>query len=230
MSDRSDFASDPKTFMETNVVFPLSETQSRPFVVTIQEIPGRKVVNRRGGKVFKLTTDCAGCSRAEKIPIHWVGYTANSVVQGVLNAQASYVFTFAMDGCTLGVGSQSGDGACVVSHANASSGGGGSDAQRDRQRGQLATHYGDNDFSVVSPLQYRATSEGALNFKSTTFGRLENGYWQFYVHRWMDNGGQGRGVFFDEFAMKMRGMNYIHGGVQRAVTIAAGNEETLKMA
>lgn len=211
MTFRSDFVSSPETFMETNIVTPQFRdggrmpTESRPIIVTLKEWGGKRC-SKRGGTVYHLSQDVAGLSRLEKLPIYWLAYKDKDFTLGTLNNQSPYMFTALMNGCTLGFGSQKGDGACLVSHANARQPGGGS-AQRDAQRAQLAKRFDGATFDMIEPADYRATSHGEANFQATNFGKNVNGTWHFFTHKFLDSGGTG-GVI-------------LHGGVTSATSIRA---------
>jgi len=211
MTFRSDFVSSPETFMQLNIVTPQFRDggrvpqESRPIVVTIKEWAGKRC-SKRGGKVYHLSQDVSGLSRAEKLPIYWLAYKDKDFTLGTLNGQSQYMFTALMNGCTLGFGSQTGDGACLVSHANARQAGGGI-AQRDAQRTQLATRFDGGSFDMIEPADYRATTHGDANFQATNFGRNVNGTWQFFTHKFMESGGTG-GVI-------------LHGGVSPSRTMRA---------
>lgn len=212
MSDQSDFFADPVTFMRTHVVRcqfidgSSGISQSRPMVVTIRQIPNATVVGSRTGKVFHLSTNCAGMSRAEKMPIFWLGYAENTASRLMLTDRASMMFTALMNGCTLGVGSQAGDGGCLVSHANEKQLGGG-EAQRAGQETQLRGVFGDQGFRMIQPASYRMTSTGAATFQATNFGILNGGTWSFYTHKWMGLATEGE--------HKIRG-RHINGGCEAA--------------
>lgn len=214
MSARSDFVTDPVAFLENNILRcqffdgGVKISESRPLVVTIKEMAnGPTVVNRSGGKVYYLTTDTAGCSLAEKVPIFWVGYKQNDVTPGTLSNTSRLMFTANMDGCTLGVGSQGGDGTCVVMHANKSSAGtGGKAAQAQAQHDQLATQFGGGDFWSVEPSTYMDGMGAQGVFKATNFGVNRNGWWLFHTHSWLQMSGSVSG-------------RYVHGGTREAVFI-----------
>ena len=212
MSDQSDFFADPVTFMQTNVVRcqfvdgSSGIADSKPMVITIRLIDGATVVGSRVGKVFHLSTNTAGMSRAEKMPIFWLGYTENTASRVTLNNTGRMMFTANMDGCTLGIGSQTGDGTCLVSHANMISEGGG-EAQRSGQEGQLRGVFGGQGFRMIQPASYALKSTGDSGFKATNFGINNNGTWSFFTHRWMN--------LAAENEPKIRG-RYINGGCKPA--------------
>ena len=221
MTDRSDFVADPVAFMKKHVVLQwVNITASRPLVVTITEKPNLQVASggRPGAKVFVMTDICTDVPRGEKMPIHWIGFGTGRVVSGVLDSRSKYMFTYAMDGCTFGAGSQSGDGCCVVAHANAKGmvgNDGTSGTQRALQRTQLQSEPqfgGDPNLRVMSSLQYQELGGQGLKKKATNFAVLgPTGYWRFYTHSWM----------------KLGTTTYLHGGCSEAAMVPPGVEELL---
>lgn len=212
MTARELFVSDPVAFMRDNIVrcqffdggFRISE--SRPAVLTIKEMRGSpKIVNRPGGNVYYLSDQVDGCSRAEKALVYFVGYKDNDTVSGTLNKNSRMAFTANMDGCTLGVGSQGGDGACYVTHANNKAAGkaGGAANQAAAQHEQLAEVYGGGDFWSIRPSSYMDAMGSVHQFKGTNFGVNIDDWWFFYTHRWMQMSSSRLG-------------SYIHGGCDEA--------------
>lgn len=212
MSDQSDFFDDPVGFLQVHIVRcqfidgSAGIAESRPMVVTIKQIEHASVVGSKTGKVFHLSANTAGLSRAERMPIFWLGYTDNTASRAMLSNNGRMMFTALMNGCTLGIGSQRGDGACLVSHANMKSQGGG-EAQRVGQEGQLRGVFGEGGFRMVQPASYRQTSTGALSFQATNFGVNNGGTWQFYTHRWMNLASHGESKI---------GGRHVHGGCKLA--------------
>ncbi|MBB3898922.1 hypothetical protein [Roseococcus suduntuyensis] len=213
MTDRSDFVRDPLEFMERHIVrcqfIDLESTvrisESRPHVITIKEMPGPPMVlNRRGAKVFHLSNDVSGCARNEMLPIFWLGYRQNKVTQGTLSNQSRVMFTANMDGCSLGVGSQAGDGGCLVMHANKSRDMPDRDAQATAQRGQLQRKFDGQEFHVVEPSTYLTNEADPGKFLATNFGINRDGWWFFYTHSWRLKSGGMEGY-------------YLHGGTREAI-------------
>lgn len=217
MSDQSDFFADPVAFMQANVVRcqfidgSSGISASKPMVVTIRQVAEATVVGSKTGKVFHLSANTAGLSRAEKMPIFWLGYANNTASRMMLNDSAKMMFTANMDGCTLGIGSQAGDGGCLVSHANMISAGGG-EAQRSVQEGQLRGVFGDDGFRMIQPASYMPTSTGIGGFKATNFGINTNGTWDFYTHTWMNLAAEGESKV---------GGRHINGGCKSARPVPA---------
>ncbi|WP_191084513.1 hypothetical protein [Roseococcus microcysteis] len=213
MTDRSDFVRDPVEFMGRHIVrcqfFDWNNTvdisQSRAHVITIKEMQGPPMVlNRPGAKVFYLSNDVAGCARNEMLPIFWLGYRQNKVTQGTLNNQSRVMFTANMDGCSLGVGSQAGDGGCLVMHANKARGMPSGEAQALAQHGQLQRKFDGQEFHVVEPSTYLTNEADPGRFLATNFGINRDGWWFFYTHSWR---------------LKSGGMDgfYLHGGTREAI-------------
>ena len=126
------------------------------------------------------------------MPIFWLAYKQNDFTQGTLNNASRYMFTALMNGCSLGFGSQTGDGTCLVSHANKSSAGqGGRGNQRGEQHDQLLQVFGTDHFNVIEPDSYQSTTHGSFGLQATNFGKNENGWWEFYTLKWMASGGGG---------------------------------------
>jgi hypothetical protein len=213
MSDRSDFVSNPLIFLKKNILRcqffdgGVKISESRPRVITIKEMANSpRIVNSPGGKVFYLTADTSGCSHAEKVPIFWVGYQQNEVTPGMLTNNSRLMFTANMDGCSLGVGSQAGDGGCLVMHANKAKGTGGGPAQTMAQHTQLQSGYGDTEFFEVQPATYMDRMGATGKFKATNFGMNRDGWWFFYTHSWMQISASATG-------------SYAHGGTSEAVFV-----------
>lgn len=208
MTFRSDFVASPETFMESHIVTPqfydgvAPPRESRPAVVTIKELEDRRC-SKRGGRVFHLSFDTRGVSRDEKLPIYWLAYKRNDFTQGRLNNQSRYMFTALMNGCTLGFGSQAGDGNCLVSHANNATAGA-DGRQAEAQRDQLRERFAGQSFGMLEPNAYRATSHGDATFDATNFGKNVDGTWQFFTLKFKRIGSA---------------QTYLHGGVEPAVTI-----------
>ena len=185
MTFRSDFVNDPAGFMANNVVrcqafdgsFRISE--SRPYVMTIKQMNGNpKVVNKTNGRVYHLSADCSGVGRNEKTLVYFVGYKDNDTVSGTLDRRSAVMFTANMDGCTLGIGSQPGDGTCTVTHANMKT----SSKRPGLTQSQAQIHqlHGvyDEDFSFIGPDAYM--KEGRRTF-TTNYGVRTGTSWNFYT-------------------------------------------------
>lgn len=183
--------------MQTNILMPKFFDQDKggpPGQSQIIEVTVKRRDNNRcskaGGHVYHLSRDVAARPPNEVLAIWWLPYQLNAVRIGTLSNAATYMFTAAMNGCSLGFGSQGGDGTCLVSHVNYAIGGeGGRENQRAEQHTQLRGVFGNDPFSVVHPDAYQDTGSGAFTQQATNFGKNVNGIWQFHSHTWMEIGG-----------------------------------------
>jgi hypothetical protein len=224
MSYEQDFASDPKSFMDQHVFVPMFPrptdiggsmltAESGEFTVRVVELPGSRVMNPQtgGSKVFHMSLDISGLGEDSLLKIYWLPYRPNDFRMGTLTGEHRYMFTPAMNGCTLGFGSQSGSGACLVTHANNAEIGTaqGAPAQADAQLRQLHGVYDDiGKFTVLEPAAYRIDTGGDLNWTACNFGICDGSHWTFWTAKYRQRTGER--VFYDFF----------HGGpVTQAVPI-----------
>ena len=128
---------------------------------------------------------------------YWCPYDQNKTFTCILGNDSRYMFTATMDGCSFGIGSQTGDGTCRVGHSNAGTFGAnkeqtyGMDGARQFQRAEqqnLLKHQMGNNINVISPLNYMADYDGALVLKSTTFGYRNGANWEFYTQQYLRTG------------------------------------------
>jgi hypothetical protein len=104
-------------------------------------------------------------------------YKAGELSYAVLGHEADFCFTFAMDGCTFGVGVPTPGGEVIVSHGNAK-------GITDEGTGDQANKQNEfaRDFhrlglaGMLEPSAYRLSNKHI----STTFGVREAGRWSFY--------------------------------------------------
>lgn len=202
------FVSDPVGFMSVNVLRcqffdgGVDISKNQKIWLTVKEMKNSpKVVNTQGGKVYYLTDDVTGCAANEMVQVQFIGYKDNGTVTAQLDNTTTLAFTANMDGCSLGVGSQDGNGGCLVTHANKKSVG--SANQATAQVDQLKQAHSGEDFWVIGPSTYMDALGGTHLFKGTNFGVNVNGWWMFYTHRWMQMGGSVQG-------------SYTHGGCDEA--------------
>jgi len=103
-------------------------------------------------------------------------YQKSEISYQVLSREADFCFTFAMDGCTFGVGSRTPDGEVLVSHGNAAGLTEGGTTQAERQRNFASELHGGSVAQILEPGTYRPSGERV----ATTFGVRLNGNWSFY--------------------------------------------------
>lgn len=187
MTAEADFLADPVDFLKKNILRVIIHgfgTQIQTFKFT--EDTGMKV--KKGTfhwysktlKYYKAEPDNAGAVRA-----YVLGYRDNQAVGSVLGVQPAdpdIMFTYRMDGCSLGYAQAGPAAPAYVSHHN------------DKVNSNVATNIenqavvfadGSNpalDFAHKS--QYMTDSKGHHNnyYKSTTIGmRQPTGIWKFYL-------------------------------------------------
>jgi hypothetical protein len=199
MAYEDEFASDPKGFMDHVFIpmFPASykiggsalTAESGEFTVRVIELANSRVVNprTRGPKVFHMSLDVSGQEEDSILKIYWIPYKPNDFRVGILSHSNRYMFTAAMNGCTLGFGSQPGDGTCLVTHANNIEIGNeqGQDAQVAAQLGQIRGFFdGVDKFKVLEPLGYRKDSGGDLSWTACNFGISDGSNWTFWTAKY----------------------------------------------
>jgi len=125
----------------------------------------------------------------------WCPYQQDGRKSVMIDRQADFVFTFTMDGCSLGLGSRTATGARLVTHVNCAWAGdqakkkGATNAQcrlaqAQAQLGQLQMkHHAPGLRAVIGPAQYM--QEG-VTLAATTVGiRKTKDNWNFYVQRYI---------------------------------------------
>ena len=216
------FAENPYRFMQDNVVkvaaAPELPVGGENILRVYVERTAGTIENKDGGGVYLLWTG----EGDNAIDAYWCPYKANNANDDfeatMIGNRANYMFTADMTGCTLGVGSQTGDGNVRVAHANAATVGneshrrgarGAADlaADMDRQtNAQIERLQGIDIGHFISYQHYMLNTAQALDLQihSTTFGMHRIGKaWAFFTHRWKFLGG-GRYQHF--------GIDYVVGG------------------
>jgi len=207
----ADFVVDPLSFMESNIV-----------VVTMGNMdPGVKAVSLiefsdAAGKLHGKTLTVYKLVEREKNDLgagflaYWCPYKNDSIHSVMLGNMAKFMFTPQMDGCSLGIGTQS-NGVCRVAHVNTAKygedleGSLGVDAargeQRKLQKNLLIGELGKN-VQIVSPDTYMRDADNSLCLKATTFGFHNVNYdWRIYTQRYW----------------KPPGNDYFHRGVHKEI-------------
>ncbi|WP_347986347.1 hypothetical protein [Methylomonas sp. AM2-LC] len=201
------FLIDPIDFMKNNLVVPhhaqIGSNQADSGIHTMCLVKS-SVPARQNGKdvdkwiLMKYSSRINPATLGGVFEAYWCPYSQNQTLTCVLNTESRYMFTATMDGCSFGIGSQTGDGACRVAHANESGFGlkhenifgmdGARQFQRSEQEQRLKHQLG-NNIQVINPLNYMADFDGALELKSTTFGYRKAMTWEFYTQKYWKNGG-----------------------------------------
>jgi hypothetical protein len=205
------FLSDPVGFMDANIV-----TQGVSGVAVVGNVtaftfletaaPGTNS-SGKACKVYEMKKVGDAGGEKDKLDAYWCPYADDKVNAVTLAAEADYMFTAKMDGCSFGVGMAGPDGAVRVAHANTSNSAeldeiveqiiaaGVKDPAKSRalalakfrtkssqQMGQLSGALG-GVATAVGPLDY-----SAVGLMSTTFGVRAKGEWSFYFHLYQKKG------------------------------------------
>jgi hypothetical protein len=117
----------------------------------------------------------AASANPPKFKAYWCPYQGGAFKHAFLGADANYMFTAKMDGCTFGVGSALADGSCMVVHAND---GGKEQEQFDMLNAPDSPLHGDAGTRFLGPSGYRS-KEGTRYTQATTFGIRSPGGWEF---------------------------------------------------
>ena len=201
---------DPLGFMQNNLVLPGLKGTSNLRWLTLDRVNyDAKTADGRIIPYYHLVEgkEGPGCFQA-----FWCDYDNSATKSVTVDSRANLMFTAAMNGCSLGVGSKvQSTGTRLVSHANCTSIGSLiSDLTRDPQKPknevminrvsqQLAQtailrmiHKYDPNLEIIAPPHYRI-DEKARNqvLHSTTFGVRDwiTNDWAFYVQKRGDYGG-----------------------------------------
>ena len=205
------FLSDPVGFMDANVV--LQGVSGAGVVGNVAAFtflgsaaPGTRT-NGKACKVYEMKKVGDAGGEKDKLDAYWCPYADDRVNAVTLAAEADYMFTAKMDGCSFGVGMAGADGAVRVAHANTSN----SDeldaiveqiiaagvkdpakasalamakfrTKSGQQMGQLSGALG-GVTTAVGPMDY-----SAVGLLSTTFGVRVKGQWSFYFHLYQKKG------------------------------------------
>ena len=212
MSDANDpvasFTAHPRTFMRTNIIVVGGITaeqvtgqifttpqeiymlgQSPKLRLGLVELNGEQIDNKPGGKVYGLYV-CSSPSQ-KGFEAFFCPYKQDKAFFVQLSSSARFMFTATMDGCTFGVGSQSGGGSANVGHVNfgkvALDWGPeqGPGRQIGAQLNVVDDRLGANSLKIQPP-DYRGPQGDTC---STTVGRLgSDGMWHFYTLRYRKSG------------------------------------------
>ena len=205
MSANGDFSRDPLGFLASNLVLmPVTfNGDLQDGIKKFNLLHQPTVIAKRLGTMipvyflFPSATDTG-------IRAYWLPYRGDKVFGTTVGKFAKFMFTATMDGCSLGVGHDVGDGTRFVSHANAGGLGAklepqlGMDKAREEQRRMQQSlitrkHGGSGNVEqTVTPLNYMTDVDGALVLKSTTIGIRPNGVddWHIYAHRYYKDMGK----------------------------------------
>jgi len=189
---------DPPGFMRKNLVIVNFEgaprdTDDAPLDLVMYSLPLSRVVGKKLGEslnvyfiaeasMLKFSPGATAAGPAFKG--YFCPYRQNDTLGTVISNKADVMFTAAMDGCSLGIGSPTSGGARMIYHSNTANLGSQSDphAQGKAQGTTLSLMFGASGVDRVwAPKDYRfEMGQGIL--RSTTFGvrNTGTGAWNFY--------------------------------------------------
>ena len=189
---------DPVDFMENNIVVVNFEgaprnTDDRPLNLVMYSLATDRVIGKRLGEVLPVyfVTEASmllfspGATAAgPAFPAYFCPYRKDDTLGTVISNKADLMFTAAMDGCSLGIGSQTSNGSRMIYHSNTAQLGSTSNphAQGEAQSTTLNFMFGSSGVDQIwGPGNYRfEMGQGVL--RSTTFGmrNTNSGDWNFY--------------------------------------------------
>ncbi len=189
MPAETDFINNPVAFMQENILRPVIHG----FKDSIQNFKFEKdedMIVRKGKfhwynkklSFYKVVRDDAGPIRA-----YVLGFKENEAVGSILGVAAGdprFMFTYRMDGCSLGFAQASPAAAAYVSHHNDKTGG-----NVPATIAGQAVNFADGAAPALNfahKASYQTDSKGDLNafYKSTTVGvRDATNVWRFYLQQ-----------------------------------------------
>lgn len=189
MTAEADFLANPVGFMRTNLIRPIIHG----FGVSIQTFKFTRDMAmevRKGSfhwyskklRFYKVEPDPNGAVRA-----YVLGYRDNEAVGNMLGVQAgdpAIMFTYRMDGCSLGFAQANAHSPAYVSHHNDKAGG--NVAQTIENQGVDFPDGSVQALNYAHKAGYMQDSSGAHNqyYKSTTVGVRDAGnIWRFYFQQ-----------------------------------------------
>jgi hypothetical protein len=195
MAAEDEFMNDPLDFLSRNLLLPTEfQGEMTAGIKCFKLRANNNKIAKRLGVVLPVWELVPGPPPG--ILSYWCPYRGNELHSVTVGTRARFMFTATMDGCSLGVGHDVGNGTRLVSHVNSSSYGAGLEGtlgmdkareeQRKMQSNLLRFTHGVGNVNIVGPLTYMKDVDGELALKSTTFGFRPDGVndWQFYTHRY----------------------------------------------
>ena len=132
----------------------------------------------------------------QQFAVYFCPYETNSYHGVVLGNACQLMLTTQMDGCSLGIGSRTGNGEVLVFHANSAAGNTTQAMMQTAQTAQLQGAFNTEVAAItasLNPSDY-LTSKRGTNYAATTFGVRDAGnqVWHFYTQRFsIETGGSG---------------------------------------
>jgi hypothetical protein len=190
--------SDPPAFMRNNIVIvnfegAAHDTEDKPLDLVLYSLPTSRVIGKKLGTALNiyfvaeadmLRFSPGATAAGPSFKGYFCPYRQNDTLGTMISNKANVMFTAAMDGCSLAIGSETAGGGRMVYHANTASLGSQKDphAQGAAQETTLKLMYGGSGIDRIwAPKDYRfEMGQGIL--RSTSFGVRDTGTgaWHFY--------------------------------------------------
>jgi hypothetical protein len=198
VSQSARFLADPLTFMQSNLLIVNFEgaprdTGDAPLDLVLYSLPPTRVIGKKLGvplgvyfiaEASMLRYSPGAVAAGPSFKAYFCPYRKDDTLGTVISNKADLMFTAAMDGCSLGIGSAGPSGSRLIYHANTASLGSESDpkAQGAAQNTTLKLMFGGTGIDRIwGPENYRfEMGQGSL--RSTSFGvrSTGSGVWNFY--------------------------------------------------
>lgn len=186
------FLADPFGFLQDNVILvPFTDIAAdrlddAPIDMTFYSLPAKDAVASQMGKplgLYFLTRPAAiynpqAIKDGRTFKAYFCPYAENDTLGTVIGKKADYMFTTAMDGCTLGIGSANAQGSRMIYHSNLAKLGEG--GQASGQASVISMTLGASLEAMFQPKDYRYEF-GVSSLLSTTFGVRAGNNWNFYA-------------------------------------------------
>jgi hypothetical protein len=186
------FLADPFGFLEDNMILvPFTDIAAdrmndEPIELTFYSLPVKDAVASQMGKPLGLyfLTRPAAIYNAQAVKdgrtfkAYFCPFAENDTLGTMIAKKADYLFTTAMDGCTLGIGSANSQGSRMIYHSNLAKLGEG--GQASGQASVISMTLGASLQVLFEPKDYRY-EYGVSSLLSTTFGVRSGGSWNFYA-------------------------------------------------
>ncbi len=206
MSQTANFKRDPVRFLSTSLLITQLNIDGGPCKLNIKEYVQTGITARLTGgpptnrKMYVLEPAQGGGT----LDAAWLPWQEDGICSVPVNKnQGDFLFTFTIDGCSIGIGS-SNTGNKLISHANSGTAAydalsksnakleqkrieEGVLAQQKAQEKQISDHHRNKSTKVdiLAPTLYRMNPEtNEFELKGTAFGVKQKGRWTFYVQRY----------------------------------------------
>lgn len=169
------FQTDPIGFMKDNMVLTARMGSKLGHAIKATLATNQTATAMLNGKSIKVYTLREPRDDEPFFESYYCDFSPGQIMYEVLSKEADFAFTYAMDGCTFGVGRPTPEGDVLVTHGNARGVTEGGNSQNERQRNFALQLHGGKIDEMLEPETYRTAGDMA----ATTFGLRCNNKWQF---------------------------------------------------